>query len=482
VVLALILLGAFVIRWRFRECPLERDEGEYAYIGRLILEGVAPYGVAGNHKFPGAYLAFAAIMGVFGQTVAGIHLGMLVVNLTNTVLLFFLGRRLSGNAAGLAAAAAWAFMSVSAGVFGNAAHLTHFVMLAVLGGMLLLLSGVETGKRWYYIAAGVCLGTSIVFRQTSLIFLAFAVVFVWLTARQSRAKQTVVLLGASMLPLISTGLWLSLAGVFPQFWRWTFAEAAAYGSQVTLAEGFQNFLAATPRVISWFWLIWVGAAIGLGLAITHRSSRDWLVIGLFLAGLAALSAGLYFREHYYLAVIGAAIAVTVPLVAQRNYFLETEPIALSRYIYGGNPFPEAMAVARYIQDNSDPGEPMAVLGSEPEIFFYSQRHSASSLIYTYPLMETHRYAHGMQETMAREIEQATPKFIVFASVPTSWLARPDSDRFILTWANEYLSRYYQLDGVADILKEGSQYAWGDAAPGYRPRSRYFINVYRRVIN
>src|SRR6266513_5718382 len=90
----LILAGAFVIRWRLRECPLERDEGEYAYIGRLILEGVPPYGVTGTHKFPGAYLAYAAIMGVFGQTIPGIHLGMLVVNLANTFLVFLLGRRL----------------------------------------------------------------------------------------------------------------------------------------------------------------------------------------------------------------------------------------------------------------------------------------------------------------------------------------------------------------------------------------------------
>src|SRR5436190_16377556 len=105
--LALILAAAFLIRWRLRNCPLERDEGEYAYIGRLILEGVAPYGLTGNHKFPGGYLAYAALMGVFGQTISGIHLGMLVVNLANTALLFALGRGLSGKLAGLASATAW---------------------------------------------------------------------------------------------------------------------------------------------------------------------------------------------------------------------------------------------------------------------------------------------------------------------------------------------------------------------------------------
>jgi hypothetical protein len=505
--LGVILAGASLIRWRLRDCPLERDEGEYAYIGRLILEGVAPYGTAGNHKFPGAYLAYAAIMAVFGQTIAGIHLGMLVVNLANTLLVFFLGRRMSGNVVGLTAAASWALMSVSGGVMGNAAHLTHFVMLAVLSGILLLLSGLETARYRYLIAAGTCLGISIMFRQTSLIFVAFGVIYLWFTARQSRAKQTAILLGASTLPLILMALWLWLAGVFPQFWRWTITEAAAYGSQLTLAEGLRGFPGATLPVIGWFWLIWIGGAIGLGLAVARRSARDWLVIGLFLAGLVALSAGFYFRQHYYvqvlpaialffgiaierawrwrgqwryLAVIGAAIALAVPLVAQRNYFCETNPIALARYLYGASPFPEAIEVARYVHENSDPGQPVAILGSEPEIFFYSQRRSATTLLYTYPLMEHHRFAHAMQAAMAREIEEKSPKFVIFVNVRTSWLPWPDSDQFIFEWARKFLAREYQLDGVADILAEGSQYVWGSAARSYHPRSPYTVNVYRRV--
>src|SRR4051812_14557337 len=186
IVLGLVLLAAILIRWRLRECPLERDEGEYAYLGQLLLKGVAPYGVTGNHKFPGIYLAYAAIMAVFGQDAVGIHLGMLLVNLANTLLLFVLGRKISGNVAGLAAAAAWVLMSVSPGVYGNAGHLTHFVVLAVLGGAVLLWHWVQRPRSWCLAGAGLCLGASVVFRQTSLVFVVFAVVFTWLTARDAR--------------------------------------------------------------------------------------------------------------------------------------------------------------------------------------------------------------------------------------------------------------------------------------------------------
>jgi hypothetical protein len=58
--------------------------------------------------------------------------------------------------------------------------------------------------------------------------------------------------------------------------------------------------------------------------------------------------------------------------------------------------------------------------------------------------------------------------------------RPDSGRFIFDWADSYLARNYQLDGIADILASGSEYVWGAAALNYRIRSPYFVSVYRRV--
>ena len=32
-------------RWRLLDIAMERDEGEYAYMGQLLLSGIAPYGV-----------------------------------------------------------------------------------------------------------------------------------------------------------------------------------------------------------------------------------------------------------------------------------------------------------------------------------------------------------------------------------------------------------------------------------------------------
>ena len=55
--LALSLLVAVGVRVRLLDFPLCNDEGEYAYAGQLIREGIPPYQFACNMKMPGIYLA-----------------------------------------------------------------------------------------------------------------------------------------------------------------------------------------------------------------------------------------------------------------------------------------------------------------------------------------------------------------------------------------------------------------------------------------
>ncbi len=96
-----------IVRLQAAPVPLERDEGEYALMGQLILDGVPPYLEAGNMKLPGIYYAYSAILAVFGQTVTGVHMGLMVVNLLSTIILFLIARRLLGGAGAALAGAAF---------------------------------------------------------------------------------------------------------------------------------------------------------------------------------------------------------------------------------------------------------------------------------------------------------------------------------------------------------------------------------------
>src|SRR5215831_20149643 len=90
----LVILFVVVVRVRLREMPLERDEGEYAYAGQLMLQGVPPYKEAYNMKLPGTYAAYALIMAVFGQSASGIHIGVALINAASILLIFLIGRLL----------------------------------------------------------------------------------------------------------------------------------------------------------------------------------------------------------------------------------------------------------------------------------------------------------------------------------------------------------------------------------------------------
>src|SRR6187455_3128951 len=95
-----VMVFLVVVRLRVADIPLERDEGEYAYAGQLILEGIPPFQIAYNMKFPGTYYAYSAILALFGQTAWGIHVGLLLLNAATILILFFLARRLLRDSMG----------------------------------------------------------------------------------------------------------------------------------------------------------------------------------------------------------------------------------------------------------------------------------------------------------------------------------------------------------------------------------------------
>src|SRR5580700_397167 len=139
IVLGLTLLLVLVVRVRLRAMPLERDEGEYAYAGQLLLQGVPPYREAYNMKLPGTYAAYAVIMALFGQSPSGIHFGLALVNVASILLMFWIGRELLDEVTGLVAAVSFALLSLGPSVLGLAGHATQFVVLPALGGTLLIL-------------------------------------------------------------------------------------------------------------------------------------------------------------------------------------------------------------------------------------------------------------------------------------------------------------------------------------------------------
>jgi 4-amino-4-deoxy-L-arabinose transferase-like glycosyltransferase len=255
--------------------PLERDEGEYAYTGQLLLQGIPPYKLAYSMKLPGTAASYALLMSIFGDTTTGIHLGLIVINLVTVGLIFFLGRYLMGELAGVAAAATYGVISLMPYVLGHAAHATHFVVLPAIAGALVLLRALNRQSTILILASGCLFGLALLMKQPGLFFVLFGVVYLFsrdrsehVKLRQSALRSLIFLLGATV-PLFVTCLLLWNVGVFEKFWFWNIKYAGRYGSQVSIADGLRIFADKLPNALGTAWPIWGIAAIGLLMCVVE---------------------------------------------------------------------------------------------------------------------------------------------------------------------------------------------------------------------
>jgi hypothetical protein len=520
--LLIVLTFVVYVRVHFLEVPLERDEGEYAYAGQLILQGIPPYGSLYSMKFPGIYAAYAVIMGLCGQTHWGIHFGLLIINLLTATGLVLLGSVLLDSTVGICAGAFFAVLSLSPTMQGIFANAEHFVILCVVSGLLVMLIGLRVNSTTRLFWAGVLLGIAGLMKQQGIAIVAFAGLFflyeklkVGAGDRGPFARQLGILVLGGLSPLILTGLVLWMAGVFEQFWFWTFVYAAKYIEGGSYIPTISRLTAIWTSIFKAGPLVWILAALGLTSFLWDNKSRPLLVFlgGFAVFSVAAVCPGLIFRPHYFILLlpavsllagvcvsaagrlasqlecrrVGIAIPVVITILTvahsvyiHRGFYFEVSPLAASRIVYGQNPFPETLRIGEYIAKHSNPQDRIAVLGSEPEIYFYARRMAATSFVYMYPMMENHEFAAEMQRDMIRQIESAAPRFLILVNVWDSWLVTPQSNMTIFEWSRRYVKEWYEVVGFADMISpQETRYWWADGQTDYSPESRMSVAAYRR---
>jgi hypothetical protein len=293
--------------------------------------------------------------------------------------------------------------------------------------------------------------------------------------------------------------------------------ASKYAASTSLYEGVVNLATylATPLHLNVFFGFWCLAIIGLVFALRNTAIRNqigFLLLLLFFSFLATAT-GFYFRRHYFILLL-PAFALTVGVgvrllqerletggagpaarmlpaallagallwnvLSQRDSFFQLPPEEVGRKAYIDEHFAECIPAARYIREHSSPNDTIAVVGSEPEIYFYARRHSATGYIYTYALMETQPFAGFMQREMEGEIEAAQPEFLVDVGYDNSWVVRSGSDLGIFQWFKSYAANFYERVGIIDTRSTGeTHYLWGDDAKNYHGAVAQYLAIYRR---
>lgn len=489
--MVLVLLFTGIVRFRLLELPLERDEGEFAYAGQLMLKGIPPYREVYFMKLPGTHAMYAVIMAVFGQTPAGIHLGLWLVNAATSIGVFLLGRRLVDPLGGLIAGATFALISVTGYVYGLSAHATHFVVFFSTFGFWTLFRAIDSGRRLTFFLSGLVFGLSGLMKQPGLFFFGFgALTILWIAWENRPVKleewlpRLLPFLIGGILPYLLTLALIFHVGVFEQFWFWTVKLLKVYGTINSGSEGLGD-------ISKYFGIhagpsrgLWVLALTGFGLLVfAPKLDRNKLfILGLAVVSAVATSMALNFRVHYFILMLPAVALLVSAGVSQArqsilnaklpaagqwlpyaifafaagwmlwfhaDYLFKYTPAQVLESAYAGNPFGEAQDISKFVTEHTAPTDRIAVLGSEPEIYFYAGRRGSTGCIYTYEMMRNHPLTKSLQDTMRLEIEAQPPKIMLVVKLIYSWLPNPQSDTTIIDWGEKYCQDHYELIGVVD---------------------------------
>ncbi len=217
VYLVLIFGWALLLRAPIAHIPLDRDEGEYAYIAQRSLIGEIPYKTSFDQKPPVTFVIYALIERFIGTTPAAIHWATQIYTLGTLALVFFLGEKLFSGFAGVLAAFLLALMTADTTVTGNSSNTEIFMILPLTGALYTTLLAEERGSVILGLITGVLLGISCLFKQVALMNGAF--IFFYLAVKSPRRIPLMLSVAAGAGIILSiTAAYFLMAGAWKEFY------------------------------------------------------------------------------------------------------------------------------------------------------------------------------------------------------------------------------------------------------------------------
>jgi hypothetical protein len=137
-------------------------------------------------------------------------------------------------------------------------------------------------------------------------------------------------------------------------------------------------------------------------------------------------------------------------------------------------------VADYLKSHCPATARIAVLGSEPEVYFYSGCKAATGYLYMYPLMERQPYAAMMQQQLIDEIEASPPDYVVFVHCANSWLEKWDSPALFDEWFQTYKQNKLRLVAWINLpSRDKVEYHWSDSDDSKLPQNGVWLGIYKK---
>lgn len=506
---AFLIIAAAVnlyVRIRFINLPFNRDEGIWAYAAQSLFHGVPIYASILDTKLPGIIVIYWVFFVLFGQGIWQVRLSALIAVAVTSVYTYLLAGKLYNRRAALVSTAVFLTMSLTAAIEGLFAYTEYYVIMFLMAAFYHAFRSKDGNFTANSLLTGLFISLAVMTKQQVLPVAALAGVMFLVLAGKEKMIRALVLSGAAfaapfaalfiyLLANHMVGNFIELVGKY-EFMYSTFMDIS--GAPAALA-----FFTGAVKRWEWFFPALSALSYALILAKKGKSGGDIFLLFLLPVSFIAVSAGFMYRSHYFIFMlpafamlcgsVAAAAAFWPSLVAVTSMFLvssfavfqDRQQLFLNGHEafleanYGENPFYESLPIAKYIKEHTAPGDRVAILGSEPQIYFYSDRRAVSYYTVVYFMMWAGQRSGAMEREFIDAIMREKPKYLIFVNIDISWCIMPDSDLYIFHWYEKMKKERFTREGVMEMISpEKTVYVFGDKARDYKPTKRYTIEIWR----
>lgn len=512
-ILALCSIIYIIARISFTDIPLNRDEGTYAYLGKVAMSGGVPYWDFYEMKPPGLYYFYGMLGGMFGYGESGLRIGLMALNILNAWWIYKISSELfKEKAPSMVAAALFLVFSLSQGVFGHSAVAEQPVIAFVLPSLFLL---VRSKSRRDLIGAGILMALAMTMKQSAIFLFLFATIYQIIQSlrKKESLKEGLQSYALFFIPIAAIGSavlgLLYLFGDWSEFIYWIYQHSSDYVSSDTTRSVSYMIQFFGRKFLLAQWPVIILAIAGLLLSmftIKKYSGPSTFILLLALCTVIALFPGTRFYPQYWMLLLPALAlstgllyhvggkilkgfmlpvlaifigAIVLDFITNSDYYLVDDEKSLNDELYTGNPFYEIKQLCNYMNSIKQPGDRLYVLGSEPQAYIYTNTDALTRHIFPGTISGNNSRNEARQNEAYDNLERANPKFILLNIVPYSWSIQEGDLDYLYRNGYVFATNNYKQVGVADYSPGRSNIVLGDEARNYTPRSGSYVILYQR---
>lgn len=472
--------------------PAGRDQGIFAWVAEVMLQGGLPYADAWEVKGPAAHFAYALALLIFGKTEFAIRAFDLVVNIAGVMAAARIGKIAGRRWVGFVAAGV--ALGLSTFNYWEAAQPDGWAAIALL--WMVALIAVPKPARAAMGGAGALLGLAVLVKPHYALFGLLPLARIAMEERrEERLPLFLASIGGGAVPIALCLAVFAAAGKLGALWdvlvlfnlKFHSSKFAATEQRAMLQLFYlfcrpEMILAVICAGVGWLQLrkegrplaVLLPLGVAAGLVIAFVQGKFWvyhfLAFDFFLAVLAAAGVAILFDEaraesegrsgwlhvkaverlgalskHAPLLPIGIlAVAQMLTLVAIVTAIRIGGPWA---YVAGYTSraewrasfcaetwdfcHPDIEDVAAYIKRETKPGEPIYLWGFDPLLYVLADRPAASRLGYSYAVLGGNdEYRRRAEAELMDDLEKRKPVFIVVQTNESNDLLMRSSQSFL----------------------------------------------------